>query len=308
MNEEPLVSVIIPTYYRNDLLAEAVDSVEKQNYSRVETIVVDDSGESHAEEILEGNNVIYIPLDENRGAQAARTTGIEAASGDIIQLLDDDDRLTQDKIQKQVNHLQSNPDIGVVYSGFSWNEGRVVLPNRSIQGNVLKYALTFTMAPCITSTMLIRAPILEKILPLKDRPGADDVGFKIELALETKFEFIDEPLIIRRDSEDSRGKSWGSYVGRKQILEDYSHIYAKRPKSELRRAKAYTELQRAEVELSESLWSASAITAAIRMCWYHPRPIFFSYLFCILFGQIGYKAGQKVYSSLLRDEVDRGKV
>ncbi|MFC4407864.1 glycosyltransferase family 2 protein [Haloarchaeobius iranensis] len=308
MTEDPLVSIVIPTYYRNHELVEAIESVEEQSYSNVETIVVDDSGERNAESVVEGRDIKYIAFDENRGAQSARMEGIETATGKFVQLLDDDDRLQEDKLKKQVALLREEDDVGVVYSGFVWKDGGVVLPNKDIRGDVLKQALTFKMAPCITSTMLIQSSLLEEVLPFKDRPGADDIGFKIELALRTEFDFVDEPLVIRRDSEGSRGKSWGSYEGRLQILEDYEDVYEHRPASEYKEAKAYTELQRAEVELSNSIWSFDAILAGVRMCLSYPRVLFFCYLASIVWGRPGYVLGRKIYSTLLRDDVDRGKI
>lgn len=307
-SEHPLISVVIPTYYRNSALIDALKSVKEQEYENVEIIVVDDSGERHASSVVKNEGVKYIAFDENKGAQAARMEGINLASGKFVQLLDDDDQLREDKLVKQANLLQSEGDIGVVYSGFKWADGDVVLPNKEYRGDVLSYALTFKLTPCITSTMLIRSEVLEEVLPLIDRPGADDVGFKIELAIRTEFDFIDEPLVIRRDSADSRGKSWGSYEGRRQIIEDYSNLYDERPRFEYKEAKAYTKLQKAEVELSNSIWSLDAIVAGVKMCTLHPNLLFFCYLICIIGGKPSYILGRKVYSTLLRDDVKRGRL
>ena len=78
----PLVSVVIPTYFRNEQLREAVESVRAQTYDPVEIVVVDDSGEAHARDAIDRyDDVQYVPLDVNRGANLARTVGIEHAGG-----------------------------------------------------------------------------------------------------------------------------------------------------------------------------------------------------------------------------------
>jgi glycosyltransferase involved in cell wall biosynthesis len=154
---EQVVSVVIPTYYRNDLLRQTLRSVLDQRYESIEVIVVDDSGEGHARPVAdEFEGIEYIAKDENEGPQAARTTGIRASRGEFIQLLDDDDRLREEKIRKQVDLLNSDEEVGVVYCGFTWNDGTTVLPKKHVKGDVLRETLTFDTAPCITSTMLIK--------------------------------------------------------------------------------------------------------------------------------------------------------
>jgi len=74
----PKISIIIPTYYRNDVLPEAIESVLDQNYEPTEVIVVDDSGEGNAEPVIaEYDEVRGIIREENGNWKAALTTGIE---------------------------------------------------------------------------------------------------------------------------------------------------------------------------------------------------------------------------------------
>ncbi|MFW5978323.1 MAG: glycosyltransferase family 2 protein, partial [Halohasta sp.] len=240
---DPLVSVVIPTYFRNDSLEATLDSVRAQTYEPIEIIVVDDSGERHAEGVVDAApEVTYLAHERNQGAQAARTHGIERAAGAYVTLLDDDDRPKPSKLERQVDVLESEPDVGVVYCGKEWEQGHTILPDRSIRGEVLADALAFRMTPSSTSTMLIDREVLADCLPLSDRPGGDDLGLKIELARRTRFAFVDESLLVQGHDADSRGGSMGAVEGRRQILEEYADLYAQYPNSVYQTALSHTYL------------------------------------------------------------------
>ena len=77
-----LVSAIITTHDRQDLLVRAVKSVLSQTYKNLELIVVDDASDERADELLREFNLqyIYIPKEESKGGNHARNVGIRAAS------------------------------------------------------------------------------------------------------------------------------------------------------------------------------------------------------------------------------------
>ena len=106
---KPLISVIITTHNRNDLLRRAVQSILSQTYSKLEIIVVDDGSNPSAEEIIHsidlpmGMKLSYFRHDTSRGACAARNTGIQASKGEYIIGLDDDDTYRPNRIEKLYN-------------------------------------------------------------------------------------------------------------------------------------------------------------------------------------------------------------
>jgi glycosyltransferase involved in cell wall biosynthesis len=259
IRDGPLVSVVIPTHYRNDRLAAAIQSVQDQRYDPVETIVVDDSGTGHARPVAERNDVTYIEHDRQRGANRARTTGIEAASGAYVQLLDDDDRLHPEKLARQLPLLERAPEVGVAYCGYSSDDG-LRLPTPIDERSVLEEALQFGPRACTNSTMLIDATVLDAVTPLADRKGADDIGFCIELAARCAFEPLEQALVYKGTTGDQR--SAGADVGREllNIVEEYEPLYESHP--DIRRTalrKAYDTLGRNT--LSERGWSLSAVSA-----------------------------------------------
>lgn len=258
----PLVSVIIPTYYRNDALQDAVESVLDQTYDSVEVIVVDDSGRAHAEDaISQYEDVLYIAPDSNHGSNRARSLGFERANGKYVHFLDDDDWMFEDKLKRQVAMTEGNESIGVVYTGIEKSGGRVNLPNPEARGEVLERALKFEMWPCMTSTMLIEADLVDQILPFSNRPGGDDLDMMIRLARLTEFDFVDAPLLFKRLGDESRGYSTAAVEGRFQIIEDYRALYATFPPAVRNAALADSYETLVRIEFMEHAWSIRAIVA-----------------------------------------------
>jgi hypothetical protein len=95
----PLVSVIVPTYGRAAMLAEALGSVAAQTVEHLECIVVDDAGPDAVEtDALPDARFTLIRLPQNRGPSAARNVGLRAARGEYVAFLDDDDVFTPERI------------------------------------------------------------------------------------------------------------------------------------------------------------------------------------------------------------------
>jgi GT2 family glycosyltransferase len=109
----PSVSVVIPVLDGERFLAEAIASANAQTYSPLEVIVVDDGSSDGSAELAErlGARVLRRP---HRGVSAARNAGIAAARGDLIALLDADDRWPAERLAVQVERLQERPELGFV--------------------------------------------------------------------------------------------------------------------------------------------------------------------------------------------------
>ncbi len=110
-NNAALVSVIIPTYNRAELVCNAIDSVIQQQVDNVEIVVVDDGSTDNTEQTLAkyGDSIRYI-YQENTGLVGARNTGIRQSSGDWISFLDSDDVWLPNKLKVQLEELERSPD------------------------------------------------------------------------------------------------------------------------------------------------------------------------------------------------------
>lgn len=97
------VSVIIPAYNAERFIARSIASVQRQTFSNVEIIVVNDGSNDKTRELVESlceeDTKIKLVNTENRGVSCARNTGIEQATGDWIMFLDADDQLFEDAVE-----------------------------------------------------------------------------------------------------------------------------------------------------------------------------------------------------------------
>lgn len=116
-----LVSVIIATYNRSQLLRQTVDSVLAQTYPHIELIVVDDGSPDDTPEVMAnyGDRVISV-RQENQGASEACNNGFALSSGEYITYIDHDDLMAPTKIERQVQVLEQQREVDLVHCGFSY--------------------------------------------------------------------------------------------------------------------------------------------------------------------------------------------
>jgi glycosyltransferase involved in cell wall biosynthesis len=141
--QDPIVSVVITAYNSADFLPETLTSVLQQSYPNYEVIVVDDGstdGTREAMQPYDGRiNYLHQP---NRGPSAARNTGIRAALGTYIALLDGDDLWSRDKLKLQVDFMEQNPQIGLVFSDMEEFDHEKILCRSLLERSVLQSELT----------------------------------------------------------------------------------------------------------------------------------------------------------------------
>ncbi len=115
--ESPLVSVIIPTYNRKDLLGRAVESCFRDTYRPIEVVVVDDGSKDGTEQVIpaleaaakrDSQMCLRYIQQENRGAAAARNRGFGEIRGDYVRFLDSDDYMCPEATAAQVRALESS--------------------------------------------------------------------------------------------------------------------------------------------------------------------------------------------------------
>jgi glycosyltransferase involved in cell wall biosynthesis len=111
MRADQLVSVVMPAFNAESVIQESVLSVLRQTYSRLELIIVDDGSTDSTSQILKTvqDPRVTVRYQENKGAASARNHAMRLVKGDLIQFLDADDILSNDKIERQVTALVSSP-------------------------------------------------------------------------------------------------------------------------------------------------------------------------------------------------------
>jgi glycosyltransferase involved in cell wall biosynthesis len=105
VTENPLISIVIPTRNRPQLVLRAVESARRQTYRPIQIVVVVDGPDGDSVTALRGvqdEHLKIVALEENVGGSEARNTGVREASGTWIALLDDDDEWLPEKLEKQM--------------------------------------------------------------------------------------------------------------------------------------------------------------------------------------------------------------
>jgi glycosyltransferase involved in cell wall biosynthesis len=117
----PLVSVFIPAFNAEAYIEQAVNSVLSQTYQHFEIIVVNDGSTDETKNVLEeiakkDKRIKVFHNDFNLGLSPTRNKGIALCKGEFIALLDADDLISNQRIEKQVHFLKSNPEFDAVSS------------------------------------------------------------------------------------------------------------------------------------------------------------------------------------------------
>jgi glycosyltransferase involved in cell wall biosynthesis len=118
--ENPLISVIIPTYNAAKFLPEAIASVRQQGYEPLEIIVVDDGSTDETRSLMANWPEVRYLHQQNQGAAGARNTGIQAARSDLLAFLDVDDLWTPDHLQRLLPHLLADTEMRFVWGAINF--------------------------------------------------------------------------------------------------------------------------------------------------------------------------------------------
>ena len=182
MQNQPLVSVIIPTYKREVFfVSRAVNSVLLQTYPHLQLIVIDDSPSDfeHRGAVAEfmrslnDNRVIFLQNEKNMGGSLARNRGIDIAEGEYITFLDDDDEYLPSKIENQIRFMrESDCDLSFSDMRMYNNSGSIVdcrtyadIPSFD-NGTLLRYHLMKHMTG--TPTFMYKTDMLREIGGFED--------------------------------------------------------------------------------------------------------------------------------------------
>ncbi len=209
---EPLVSAIVPTYNRANLLYRAIESVIKQSYPNLEIIVVDDASDDNTQEVINGisdHRLRYIRHQKNLGGAASRNTGIDAATGEYIAFLDSDDVWLPQKIEAQLAAIENHPhaDRVVSYTQFQIEQDDKIYikPTRGIDEiEAVADYLFIHDGEIQTSTMMLPRTLMLATRFKPDLKKHQDLD--LSLRLETNggiFLFIDRMLTVLDNEQRS---------------------------------------------------------------------------------------------------------
>jgi glycosyltransferase involved in cell wall biosynthesis len=208
----PLVSVIIPTYNRAGLIGQAIGNVFDQTYTNLEVIVVDDGSTDDTARVLdEFARRIRVVSQGNAGPAAARNRGAEMARGEIIAFQDSDDAWMPGKLERQVALLErAGPSVPCcLCNATMYFTGRPVTTSfdlaaihpgleEGIWSNVAEVLATTSVL--FNQCAAIRADALRKVGGFDESLILmEDYDLTLRLALEgNSWAFLAEPLVVWR--------------------------------------------------------------------------------------------------------------
>lgn len=202
----PMISVVMPVYNAEKYIAEAVDSILNQTYSDFEFIIIDDCSTDASYKILQSyvskdNRIRLFKNDVNKKLPKTLNFGISQANGKYIARMDADDISLPERFAKQVEFMESHPEIGICGTWlveFSKTEGKSVTPNITHEDIIV--TMYFSNNCIAHPTVMMKANIFQKqnILYNENHMGiAEDYALWNE-CLNNNIRFHNLPIILLR--------------------------------------------------------------------------------------------------------------
>ncbi|MEM9799203.1 MAG: glycosyltransferase [Planctomycetota bacterium] len=285
--DTPSVSVIIPAYNCSQVIANAVGSALDQSVRPHEVIVVDD-GSDDADALraalaawTRAGAVTLLETPVNSGPAAARNVGVRAATGDLIALLDADDRYEPGHLESAVRVLVDHPtaamtcsDAYVVQDGvrLAWlkNHRRRQIPS------VLDFE-TLLESNCVsTLTVVLRRELFETHGEFDEDPalyGVEDYDLWLRLSMQHEIRYVDRPLCsYARTAGSVSGDARRLYQGQVAVLDKLHRVvpdFVEKHRDVIARRQRYIRMYFAYNLCAEGRWN-EARHAALRAVRHYP--------------------------------------
>jgi glycosyltransferase involved in cell wall biosynthesis len=237
MNLPPKVSVFIPNYNYASYLPKCLDSILAQTYQDFEIVIVDDGSTDNSHNLLMEyqhrfpQNIHYFwhPGHSNKGVAATSNLAMMKAQGEYLAWTGSDDVWYPEKLSLQVDQLERDPRLGMVYSyaDFIGRDGKL-LPGRAglditSDPNPLGRILQYCHPPAMTT--VIRRQCLDSIgLCDETLSACEDWDLWIRLFSHWKVGFIDRPLAMYRLHGNNLSKGVDVKVDLNRILAMYRRL------------------------------------------------------------------------------------
>ena len=235
MNDDPLISVVVPTFNAVGFIAATLDSILGQTWKSLDVIVVDDGSSDGTAEFVETRYPqVRLLRQANSGVCAARNLGLEHAVGDFICFVDHDDIWHREKLSRQVGEFKRNPGIGLVYSKFIWwrtgEDGVFPAPETILEeypeGGLDEdfsgwiYHLLLLDCWVLTSTALIRRELMVDAGGFDVAlPYSEDWDLWLRLARVCEFSKLKAGLVLYRQHPTQGSRKWRAIDYRTRLLE-----------------------------------------------------------------------------------------
>lgn len=228
IKEMPLVSVVVPCYNHEKYVKETIESIINQTYKNIELIVIDDGSKDNSVSVIKeladkyGFTFIHRP---NKGLSATLNEGIRLAKGKYFTACASDDIFMLNKIEKQVEFMESNPEYGMCYGKIVYFEDSIEntyeYPNSNKQGWVFDDLLNYGCFIPTPSTFM-KKEVFETVGEYDENLWIEDWDMWLRISQKYQVGYIDEYLAYyRKHDTNISSQSLKMYKAEKQILEKY---------------------------------------------------------------------------------------
>jgi glycosyltransferase involved in cell wall biosynthesis len=235
----PRISVCIPAYNHEKYIGDCINSVLGQSFSDFEIVVTDDCSTDGTVEVVKSfsdSRIRLFQLARNQGPSVAANNNFREARGDFVCPLASDDLFHPEKLERQLAFLESNPEVGVVFSymryvdergaeipnhfGYQWVE----VGNRSREVWLRSF---FYQGNCLSApTAMIRRGVLDQIGLLDPRLlQTQDFDLWIRVCLQFEVHVIPERLIDYRVRDDQQNASSNTPFKQAQVVWELARIF-----------------------------------------------------------------------------------
>jgi len=268
MLNDPLVSVIIPVYNRQNIVKRAISSAIQQSYDNLEIVVVDDASTDNTVRQIKkrfSDEVKLFEKSRNTGVAHARNIGINNSKGKYVAFLDSDDEWYSNKVEVQVNNLNHAGD-NVALVDSDWNtvlpSGKVVTKKKGAP--TLQKVLSFNRV-CSPPTVLARRSILIAVGMFDESlSSAEDADLWVRILKEYEIIHTSQALTcVHREHSSHLGGNVADFVtGHCSMVKKHSRIYECRPSHVL--SDAYLHIGRRVVGLGRKQIGKKFISRSIK--------------------------------------------
>lgn len=230
-----LVSVIIPTFNREDVLPRAIASVLGQTYKNIEIIVIDDGSADNTKSIIKkyGDKVYYI-FQQNQGVSSARNNGVKHSNGKYLAFIDSDDEWLPNKLELQMSEFNYANDIGMVAcKAFisSLYDGEIQLSNSHLNTvETCDFYDIFKTPYLGMPNIVILKSVFNGIQGFNEKlKTAEDIDLFLRVSVNYKVRLINKPLTRVYETENSLSTSTDSYQDNinvvNQVHEEFKELF-----------------------------------------------------------------------------------
>lgn len=204
MEDQPLVSIIIPNYNYGAVLGRCLEAALSQTYEKVEVLLVDDCSTDDSVEVASRYPCTVLSTPANGGEAVARNVGAANSRGDVLFFLDSDLVMQPDAVEKAVDLLNADPSIGCVYGIYEktpLTKAGVIKDYRTLQAHYWRVSSLGDADAGFFSIGALRKSVWDEVGPFKPLRVGEEMDYGARVAKATRAVLTDEVRGLHDDEE-----------------------------------------------------------------------------------------------------------